>query len=586
MRNKVTFDPKVDYYTILLLNQDASDEAIEIAGNMYIQSRGQKLEEIQNELTLAIQTKNQDAINKAIEEEAKLREQYKEIDKAFAVLTYSRAEYDAARAKYLKSIQSTPNIDPADYTQFDITKDYYSILDVDKKASFDAIKSAYANKINNIKNDKVMSDADKKEHYGILLEAFTVLGNKDLREDYDKARAEYSKSKSSKKGVRVINIEEYENKDKDGKFGKYLLRTLIIVAIAGLLHHGGKAIYNAVKNNNVGTKLPGTEVVDPNYSDETEEETITKPETDVDNTIDTKVNFYGDINDEALVTERATNIVNQLNNNGMINIYTGGSYTVDEVKKVMEYVTGSYKPVSEEDALMATDSYLNFAIAPGNCEHVVYQVNYLGGEESFKPALDEMNASYQPLCLVDNMIFGDCTAYPYLKWLENNYNKMVTTTDREECNRIFEETTQSIVELTCGNGYELDGVLYTKSDFTGLDKINAGNVLQIYVLNYQVFRTSLAKDEYSFNNTLLGLDNETNLATYNYDDVMVFYNALCDSEGLKQTIMVDDSGEIVLVNPTNEKANFSQVNQMNTVNKLLQNYYLGVSTVEKAPTLN
>lgn len=584
MRNKVTFDPKVDYYTILLLNQDASDEAIEIAGNMYIQSRGQKLEEIQNELTLAIQAKNQDAINKAIDEEAKLKEQYKEIDKAFAVLTYSRKEYDAARAKYLKSIQSTPTIDPADYTQFDITKDYYSILDVSKNASLDAIKAAYSEKIKNIQNDKIMSDAEKKEHYAILLEAFTVLANEQLREDYDKARAQYLKGKSSKKGDRVINIEEYENKDKNNNLGKIALRGLVIVIIAGALHHGGKAIYNAVKNNNVGTKLPGTEVVDPNYQEEVEDDKFTEPEED--KTVDTKVNYYGDINDEKLVEERANNIVNQFINNGMINVGTGGSYTVDEVKKVMEYVTGSYQPVSEEDALMATDSYLNFAIAPGNCEHVVYQVNYLGGEDSFKSSLDEMNASYKPLSLVDNMIFGECTAYPYLKWIENNYNKMVTTTDREECNRIFEETTQSIVEITCGKGYELDGVLYTKSDFTGLDKINAGNVLQIYAFNYQVFRTSLAKDEYSFNNTLLGLDSESNSAIYNYFDVMENYNAICGSAELKDNVIVNDSGEIVLVDPTNEKANFSQVNQMNTVNKLLQNYYLGVSTVEKAPTLN
>lgn len=591
MRNRVKFDPKVDYYKIIHENVDITDQEIQKAYNEYVKAYAETKRKNQELLDQAIASKDSDLLSKAVLAMQTSNSDFEAIDKAFEVLIYSREEYDKKRAKYLKDATKNKPVVVDEYEDFDVTKDYYDFLKIDSNAKLNDILAAYSNLSATIIEDDVMSQEDKEAQMDELTEALRVLSNDELRALYDEARAKYLRNnKITRHVVRVVDEEEADE-EKTNK-AKFILGLLTTAAVIAILYFGGKALVDGISNKFNENKKPIIEQEDPNYTDDkdviVDEEPKDEEDNTVDNTVDVKVNYYGDINDEKLVTERANAIVNQFNNNGMINVYTGGSYTVDEVKKVIDYVTGTYQPVSEEDALMATDSYLNFAIAPGNSEHVIYQVNYLGGEESFKPALDKMNASYQPLCLVDNMIFGDCTAYPYLKWIENNYNKMVTTTDREECNRIFEETTQSIVELTCGRGYELDGVLYTMNDFTGLDKINAGNVLQLYVFNYQVFRTHLAKDDYSFNNTLLGLDNETNLATYKYDDVMVFYNALCDSEGLKQTIMVDDSGEILLVNPTNERANFSQVNQINTVNALLQNYYLGnkTTTVENAKSLN
>lgn len=591
MRNRVKFDPKVDYYKIIHENVDITDQEIQKAYNDYVKAYAETKRKNQELLDQAIASKDSDLLSKAVLAMQASNSDFEEIDKAFEVLIYSREEYDKKRAKYLKDATKNNPVVVDEYEDFDVTKDYYDFLKIDSNAKLNDILAAYSNLSATIIEDDVMSQEEKDAQMDELTEALRVLSNDELRALYDEARAKFLRNnKITRHVVRVVDEEEAEE-EKTNK-AKFILGLLTTAALIAILYFGGKALVDGISNKFNENKKPVIEQDDPNYTDDkdviVDEEPKDEEDNTVDNTVDVKVNYYGDINDDKLVTERATTIVNQFNNNGIINIATGGSYTVQEVKDVILYMNGAYVPKTEAEALTMTDTYLNFVCALGSSEHIIYQVNYLGGEESFKPALDDMNASYQPLCIVDNMLFGDSTAYPYLKWLENNYNKMVTTTDRAECNRIFEETTQSIVEITCGNGYELNGVLYTKSDFTGLDKINAGNVLQLYVFNYQVFRTHLAKDEYSFNNTLLGLDNETNLATYNYDDVMVFYNALCDSEGLKQTIKVDDSGEILLVNPTNERANFSQVNQINTVNALLQNYYLGnkTTTVENAKSLN
>lgn len=591
MRNRVKFDPKVDYYKIIHENVDITDQEIQKAYNDYVKAYAETKRKNQELLDQAIASKDSDLLSKAVLAMQASNSDFEEIDKAFEVLIYSREEYDKKRAKYLKDATKNNPVVVDEYEDFDVTKDYYDFLKIDSNAKLNDILAAYSNLSATIIEDDVMSQEEKDAQMDELTEALRVLSNDELRALYDEARAKFLRNnKITRHVVRVVDEEEAEE-EKTNK-AKFILGLLTTAALIAILYFGGKALVDGISNKFNENKKPVIEQDDPNYTDDkdviVDEEPKDEEDNTVDNTVDVKVNYYGDINDDKLVTERATTIVNQFNNNGIINIATGGSYTVQEVKDVILYMNGAYVPKTEAEALTMTDTYLNFVCALGSSEHIIYQVNYLGGEESFKPALDDMNASYQPLCIVDNMLFGDSTAYPYLKWLENNYNKMVTTTDRAECNRIFEETTQSIVEITCGNGYELNGVLYTKSDFTGLDKINAGNVLQLYVFNYQVFRTHLAKDEYSFNNTLLGLDNETNLATYNYDDVMVFYNALCDSEGLKQTIKVDDSGEILLVNPTNERANFSQVNQINTVNALLQNYYLGnkTNTVENAKSLN
>lgn len=591
MRNRVKFDPKVDYYKIIHENVDITDQEIQKAYNDYVKAYAEAKRKNQELLDQAIASKDSDLLSKAVLAMQASNSDFEEIDKAFEVLIYSREEYDKKRAKYLKDATKNNPVVVDEYEDFDVTKDYYDFLKIDSNAKLNDILAAYSNLSATIIEDDVMSQEEKDAQMDELTEALRVLSNDELRALYDEARAKFLRNnKITRHVVRVVDEEEAEE-EKTNK-AKFILGLLTTAALIAILYFGGKALVDGISNKFNENKKPVIEQDDPNYTDDkdviVDEEPKDEEDNTVDNTVDVKVNYYGDINDDKLVTERATTIVNQFNNNGIINIATGGSYTVQEVKDVILYMNGAYVPKTEAEALTMTDTYLNFVCALGSSEHIIYQVNYLGGEESFKPALDDMNDSYQPLCIVDNMLFGDSTAYPYLKWLENNYNAMITTTDRAECNRIFEETTQSIVEITCGNGYELNGVLYTKSDFTGLDKINAGNVLQLYVFNYQVFRTHLAKDEYSFNNTLLGLDNETNLATYNYDDVMVFYNALCDSEGLKQTIKVDDSGEILLVNPTNEKANFSQVNQINTVNALLQNYYLGnkTNTVENAKSLN
>lgn len=288
---------------------------------------------------------------------------------------------------------------------------------------------------------------------------------------------------------------------------------------------------------------------------------------------------YGNINDEQLLNTRATNLVNQLNAAGLYNFKTNAPYTVDEIKEVILYVNGVYDPKDEVEAMSKVDDFLNLALAPLNSETFIYTVAYQSGEESFKPMVEENIKNFKRVNFVDNLLFGDSTVGPYLKWLEDQYCAMQTTTDREECNRIYNSVLQSLAEFSFGNGFELDGKVYKEGMALGLDKVNSGNVLQFLVYIIEPFRTAKANDYYTITDKFLSADPEENTINVPYLQISEWYTPLCDYD----TYQFDDEGYLLIDQVGVPEAgieeriqsghNFASINQMNTINALLEQLY-------------
>lgn len=338
---------------------------------------------------------------------------------------------------------------------------------------------------------------------------------------------------------------------------------------------------------------PSTEVETQEVK-ETEEKEDNKEEQSKDET-NGKVQFFGDARDDKLVTERATKLVEQLNGAEIINLSTGTNYTVDEIKTLILFMNGAYVPENDAQALGMVDEYLNFCCMDSAL--TVMMANYNGGEDSFKSEVERLQGCTPKISIVDNMLFGNCKGYGYLKWFENKYQEAIYTTDRDKIQRIYRELSFSLLYLKEGKGYTIDGVTYTMNDFSGLGNINAGNILQYYAYMFQPLNTVMSdvketdpntgveytyftdknthESYYRFFNEDLSLDrdNEDEYASYEEGDLLSYYNAMCDEETLLSNIAYDDSGYMKLI-VSDEEANFSKVLQINTINMALHALYI------------
>lgn len=376
------------------------------------------------------------------------------------------------------------------------------------------------------------------------------------------------------------------------------LTACILTVAIGSTAIGGYALgqYNARKNMNQslaqtsisGEVVPGNHnpeptpneseaTTEPESKEETEPEkqteaqTETEPETQapvVDSTVPEMVNL-GDAKDDKLVTERATKLLEEMNAAGLYNMGTNAPYTVDELKTLIQYMNGAYKPQNEDEAYTLVNEELNFAVAPLNSEHVLYAVQYQGGEDSFKDTVQGFIDNFHRVNIVDNMLLGNTAAYPYLKWFEDQYNAMLCTTDRDECAKIYDSLMQSLADMVYGDGFTLDGKIYDKNDFLGLDRVNSGNVLQVLVYIMEPFRTTKTQDTYTVHNKLISANPEDNQVTVEYLKITEHFNAMCEDDLSK--IAVDDDGLLLIDQPDGK--NFAYINQVNTINRALMEYY-------------
>ena len=467
---------------------------------------------------------------------------------------------------------------------------YYDVLGVNQNATKDEIIKAFAKAKSNIFNQKSkneISDAEYVDRLKEILSAYDVLIDDEKRASYDEMLVNELNSQKKQEKQKKQNTGATE--EKQPKKNKGLAAITAAVVACGLALSVIAGMWNEAYLKRHNGSNPGSSTTDDAKDDPKEESTltssieeqiaeITQGESNNNNvtmtTVPEMVN-YGDPNDSALVTQRATQLSKELIDSGLYNVRTNAPYTTEEIKTLIEFINGVYVPANETEAFTLVDYYLDLALAPLNSEHLLYAVQYQGGEDSFKDILQDKINNYHKINFVDNMLLGDSTVGPYLKWFENQYNRMICTTDRAECKNIYENMIQSLADIVYGDGYLLDGKIYKEQDFLGLDKINSGNVLQLLVYMMEPLKTETVKDTYTINNKYLSAKPEEQKAVVYYDDIVEHFNALCANDLVE--VGLDDKG--LLSDKKGE--NFSYINQVNTVNQALINDYAKNNTASK-----
>lgn len=439
--------------------------------------------------------------------------------------------------------------------------DFYAFLGINQDATNEEIENAYNEKIAVICDDKnsgIISEEYADELLKNANKARELLLDKEKRHEYDAWLEEQGNS---------TDLEKTEGKTKKSKTG---LRTAAgcmaaVVAVSAIGWYVAQSL-KSKKDKDLTSKpsisdssTPGNESTSSTASEE-----IKSPVEEVVSNLPKVVN-YGDINDTKLVEERATTLLDQLNKAGLYNMATNAPYTVDEIKEIMQYMNGAYVPKDEVDALSKVDEFLNLSIAPLNSETFMYSIAYQSGEDSFKDIVVKNAEKLEKVSYVKSLLFGDSTIAPYLQWIENQYYKMIMTTDRKECTRIYDSVMQSLADYSFGDGFELDGVIYKENMGVGLDKINSGNMLQFLVYIIEPLKTDMASKYYTVTDKFVSADPSENKVDYSYDQIAEWYTPLCSADDYE----FGDQGFI----KNEDYSNFASVNQINTTNALLENLY-------------
>ncbi len=313
--------------------------------------------------------------------------------------------------------------------------------------------------------------------------------------------------------------------------------------------------------------------------------------------------YMGDLTDEKAVEERSGEILELFNQNGIVHTETNTPYTVEEIQTILHYMNGGILPegVSVE---AANTAYLNMIADMFNTKIVLYNSAYMVGAQiidfdgngnilDFEGNIVDINhigfdektgltiidpqyahlysehglgtseqhynravANYIPIDVTDFQ-FGDSTAYPYLEWFSAQYNKLMTTTDKNEKVAIFNQLTQSLADITYGNGFQMknekgETILIQYTDFSDYDDVNDYNALRIVVSLYQGARSIVDLEDYElgYNQELVQTQdmyriiNNGGISEVYIEDVLDLFNAACVGEDEEMHIY-DENGVIV-----------------------------------------
>lgn len=331
---------------------------------------------------------------------------------------------------------------------------YYDILNIQTDATSDEIKVALENYENQLYEDRI-NDKISAQEFNDLIDEFEeikkVLLNDDLRQEYDKKFAKRKKQNAGK------------GKKKTGAVvAGAVAASLIVAALIGTNADKISTLFRST-----GGDVTVSQDVNQENNDYTSGNTSTGETAEAEDNIEVleetpePIN-YGDINDDALVTERATTLVNQLNDMGIVNPSTVTAYTVEEIKTLILYINGVYTPTTLEEIDVLHLNLLNLLISPLNVDPYLYHVVYASGNDDFKDMVNP--EAIKPIDFGSALAeYGTNGVYPLTEWIQQKREDIFKATDRETINSIYVEVGQVMADIMKGNGctIKVDDVEYT-----------------------------------------------------------------------------------------------------------------------------
>lgn len=331
---------------------------------------------------------------------------------------------------------------------------YYDILNIQTDATSDEIKVALENYENQLYEDRI-NDKISAQEFNDLIDEFEeikkVLLNDDLRQEYDKKFAKRKRQNAGK------------GKKKTGAVvAGAVAASLIVAALIGTNADKISTLFRST-----GGDVTVSQDVNQENNDYTSGNTSTGETAEAEDNIEVleetpePIN-YGDINDDALVTERATTLVNQLNDMGIVNPSTGTAYTVEEIKTLILYINGVYTPTTLEEIDVLHLNLLNLLISPLNVDPYLYHVVYASGNDDFKDMVNP--EAIKPIDFGSALAeYGTNGVYPLTEWIQQKREDIFKATDRETINSIYVEVGQVMADIMKGNGctIKVDDVEYT-----------------------------------------------------------------------------------------------------------------------------
>lgn len=330
----------------------------------------------------------------------------------------------------------------------------YKILGVSQDATVDEIENAYNAKINEIyinRNSGIM-DAEKAD---AELEKLHNTYTKVLENAYNAAAAKETGATIGKTSTSLVPYTGKPEKNKKGVGIRILAGVMAIVVAGGIVWY---ALYLNRNHNQSTTSKPTTsdssstsDSNTSNSSTSSSEENKT-PVEGIDNNLP-EVVHYADINDEAVVQERANTLVKELKALNIVNPSTGSLYSADEVVTLIKYANGVYVPETMEEIDVLHLNLLNLLTSPLNTDEYLYHVVYASGNDEFKDIASEAVKNIKPINFGTAFTeYEENGVYPLTVWMQQKREEIYSTTNREKINKIFIEVGQVMADLMKGNG--------------------------------------------------------------------------------------------------------------------------------------
>lgn len=361
--------------------------------------------------------------------------------------------------------------------------------------------------------------------------------------------------------ILVTGVDDSDKAKKTAGKGKKVLKGVAIGVIIAAIIAGavGVGYLLGAKKDKKDDKDEDIHVITPTSVSETitTAETTQVAEPEVASPI---VNF-GDATDPEVVNKKVDELSDLLNQVGIVDPQTRVPYDKEDLKNIILFMNAAFIPETDEQAYAMVNQQLDLTCQVLSTPRVINFINHTAGISTFTEEMvkdDIKNGT--DLCLVDSMLLGDSYGYEYLQYLEDSYNELLKTTNKDEFVRKYTKVVNSLAQVVYGEPFVLNDREYTINDFCGLNNINDGNLLTMYANMLSVLNVD------GVNQFVTVKDVDGSDITVSLEELFSNFDLICVSDKLD----IDDNGKIV-----GNVDNFHQRVQVDTINAAIENRYHG-----------